>query len=137
METTPHFRIYVDDPQRAIDFYRNVFSWEARKHKDLEDCWLVSTETHSQAQINGTLIKRNTATLKEGRANTVCTIDVNSIYQSISKIIESGGKVVKPKTPVPYVGWLAYCKDTEGNTFSIIQSEEEVYGSNDLPSLAF
>ncbi len=32
--------------------------------------------------------------------------------------------VALPKMAVPGVGWLAYCKDTEGNIFGFMQSDE-------------
>ena len=34
--------------------------------------------------------------------------------------------MVVPKLPVPGVGWLAYCKDTEGNTFCIMEEDASV-----------
>ncbi len=30
------------------------------------------------------------------------------------------------KQPIPHVGWFARCKDTEGNPFSLFQSDESV-----------
>ena len=30
------------------------------------------------------------------------------------------------KEPIPHVGWFARCKDTEGNSFSLFQSDESV-----------
>jgi predicted enzyme related to lactoylglutathione lyase len=32
-----------------------------------------------------------------------------------------GGKVLSPKMPIPGVGYLAICEDTEGISFGIIQ----------------
>jgi len=37
------------------------------------------------------------------------------------RIVEAGGEVVQPKTIVPSVGYMAYCKDTEDNIFGIMQ----------------
>jgi predicted enzyme related to lactoylglutathione lyase len=39
-------------------------------------------------------------------------------------VVASGGKVVMPKMPIPGVGYLAYCQDTEENTFAIMQPDE-------------
>jgi len=47
----------------------------------------------------------------------VCTVDVASVDASIATVEASGGTVVLPKMAVPGVGWLVYCKDTEGNIF--------------------
>jgi predicted enzyme related to lactoylglutathione lyase len=39
-------------------------------------------------------------------------------------VTAAGGKVLLPKTAVPGIGWLAYCADTEGNAFGMMQSDE-------------
>jgi hypothetical protein len=39
------------------------------------------------------------------------------------KVEQNGGQVVVPKMAVPTVGYLAYCKDTEGNIFGIFQPD--------------
>jgi predicted enzyme related to lactoylglutathione lyase len=38
---------------------------------------------------------------------------------------ELGGDA-EDKEPIPHVGWFARCKDTEGNPFSLFQSDESV-----------
>jgi hypothetical protein len=53
----------------------------------------------------------------------VNTIDVPSVDGFIRKIEASEEKVVLPKTPVPGVGYMAYCQDTEGNTFGLLQED--------------
>jgi predicted enzyme related to lactoylglutathione lyase len=35
--------------------------------------------------------------------------------------VRCGGQVVVPKMPIPGVGYLAYCQDTEGLLFGIHQ----------------
>jgi len=37
--------------------------------------------------------------------------------------IDGGGTVALAKHAVPTVGWLAYCKDTDGNLFGLMQSD--------------
>ncbi len=44
--------------------------------------------------------------------------------QRSSKVKSAGGTMVDPKHAVPGVGWLAYCTDTEGNEFGIMQPDE-------------
>jgi len=50
-------------------------------------------------------------------------IDVSSIDEFLKKIVQAGGKALAKKTPIPGVGYSAYCKDTEGNTIGIFQSD--------------
>jgi len=37
--------------------------------------------------------------------------------------LDAGGKLIMPKTPIPTVGYFAYCQDTEGNLFGVMQSD--------------
>ena len=41
----------------------------------------------------------------------------------LKKAQSNGGSVAVPKMPIPGVGWLAYCKDTEGNIFGLMQAD--------------
>jgi predicted enzyme related to lactoylglutathione lyase len=52
------------------------------------------------------------------------TIDVDIIDDTTAAIAQHGGSVALPKMPIPGVGWLAYFKDTEGNIFGVMQSDE-------------
>jgi predicted enzyme related to lactoylglutathione lyase len=53
----------------------------------------------------------------------VCTVDVTNLDDTLSKAIAAGATIAMPKGPVPGVGWLAYCKDTEGNVFGMMQRD--------------
>jgi predicted enzyme related to lactoylglutathione lyase len=114
-----HFEIPTDDPERAAEFYRNVFGWEISKWDGPVQYWLVSTGDDDQLGINGGLMRRPSGE----RASAVNTIDVTSVDDFIVRIESAGGSVIVPKMPVPGVGWLAYCKDLDGNTFGIMQSD--------------
>ena len=35
----------------------------------------------------------------------------------------NGGKVAVPRMPIPGMGWLAYCIDTEGHVFGMMQPD--------------
>ncbi|HHJ52867.1 MAG TPA: VOC family protein, partial [Caldithrix abyssi] len=39
----------------------------------------------------------------------------------LEKAQKAGAQVDVPKMPVKGIGWIAYCKDTEGNLFGMIQ----------------
>ncbi len=53
----------------------------------------------------------------------VSIVAVDSIDDILGKIEKFGGKIMQPKMNVPKVGWLAYCMDTEGNMFGVLQPE--------------
>jgi predicted enzyme related to lactoylglutathione lyase len=53
----------------------------------------------------------------------VCTIGVADLNGSVDKVLRSGGSIALPRMPVRGIGWLAYCKDTEGNIFGMMQED--------------
>jgi predicted enzyme related to lactoylglutathione lyase len=48
---------------------------------------------------------------------------VENLDRTIETVLSNGGSMALPKMPVPGVGWLAYCKDTEGHIFGMIQND--------------
>jgi uncharacterized protein len=110
------FEIPADNPQRAIKFYEQVFGWKIDKWGS-EDYWLITTGPDAEPGINGRITLRSTA------AHVTDTVSVPNLDEAVSKVVASGGKVAVPKMPVPTMGWLAYCTDTEGNLFSMIQND--------------
>jgi predicted enzyme related to lactoylglutathione lyase len=49
----------------------------------------------------------------------------DDIDADIAKVRELGGDA-RDKEPIPGIGWFARAKDTEGNPFSLFQSDESV-----------
>ncbi|MCJ7496770.1 MAG: VOC family protein, partial [candidate division Zixibacteria bacterium] len=57
------------------------------------------------------------------QASTYNTVDVPSVDEFVKKITQNGGKIIVPKSAVPGVGYMAYCADTEGNVFGIMEED--------------
>jgi predicted enzyme related to lactoylglutathione lyase len=112
-----HFEISADDPDRALKFYREVFGWSSQKWDGPKPYWLLTTGSPEQPGIDGGMFQRG------GPINYVNSIDVESVDDYIARITEHGGTVAVPKMAMPGVGYLAYCKDTEGNVFGLYQSD--------------
>jgi predicted enzyme related to lactoylglutathione lyase len=119
-----HFEVHAADPKRAIDFYSALFGWSFQQWGD-QPYWLIGTG--EGPGIDGGLMPR------EGRSpdpaapdpviSWVCTVDVADVDASVAKAQSLGGIVAVPKMAVPTIGWIAYCKDTEGNIFGMLQSD--------------
>lgn len=129
MNRVVHFEIQVDDPERAIKFYRDVFGWQIDKWGDSEmEYWVVMTAEKDSKEpgISGGLLKRPSETPKAGcGANAfVCTVLVEDFDATAEKIEAAGGKVALPKFPLAGMAWQGYFLDTEGNTFGIHQPDE-------------
>jgi predicted enzyme related to lactoylglutathione lyase len=117
MPRVVHFEISADEPQRALEFYRGVFGWEFSKWDGPQEYWLVKTGPDDQPGINGGLFRR------QGPVGSVNSIDVPSADAYAAKVKQLGGEVVMPKMTIPGVGYLIYCKDTEGTIFGLWQRD--------------
>jgi predicted enzyme related to lactoylglutathione lyase len=113
-----HFEIPAENPQRAIDFYTKVFGWKFSKWDGPMDYWIISTGQSPEPGIDGGLMPR-----RDPNQPCVNTIGVTNLDESVATVLASGGQIALPKMPVPGVGWLAYCKDTEGHIFGMMQND--------------
>ena len=120
MPRVVHFEISADDPARALDFYRQVFGWQAQPWEGSgpEEYWLLTTGENGQLGINGGLMRRQSQF-----PGTVNSLDVASVDEFTAKVTAHGGRVVVPKVAIPGAGYIAYCQDTEGIIFGIFQAE--------------
>jgi predicted enzyme related to lactoylglutathione lyase len=119
-----HFEIHADDPQRAVRFYTQVFGWTVERWGE-QEYWLIKTGEAPAPGIDGGILPRRGPRPAEGQPVNAfpCTIDVADLDASLGKVAEAGGTNVVPRMPIPGVGWLAYCVDTEGNIFGMMQSD--------------
>jgi len=111
-----HFDLTVDNPERAMKFYKDIFGWKFEKWNGPMEYWMATTGDEKEPGINGGLSKRG----ESGMPN-MNTIGVSSVDKFSSMIQEKGGKILTPKTRIPGGGWFGTCQDTEGNTFGIIE----------------
>jgi hypothetical protein len=51
------------------------------------------------------------------------TVQVSSVDRYVASVEAEGGKVLVAKRAIPGVGWHAYCQDTEGNTFGLMEPD--------------
>lgn len=117
MPRPSHFEIPVDDPDRAEEFYRDVFGWTFQRFDGAPQYYGMATTGDENPGINGALYQRGET------SETVLTMSVPSIEESISKIEAKGGKVVQPKSPIPGMGYFANVLDTEGNRIGLFTED--------------
>lgn len=118
MPRVVHFEIYADQPERAAKFYSDVFGWRFQRTHLPVEYWLITTGQKEQPGIDGGLARR-----AEGFTSTINYIDVPSVDDFMAKIAGNGGSVISPKITIPGVGYMALCRDTEGNTFGIFNDD--------------
>ena len=119
MPRVSYFDLSADEPERAIKFYNNVFGWKISKWEGPFEYWLIKTGEKDEIGIDGGLAKR----INPGDSVTPF-INVNSVDEYLNKITSNGGEILKPKSPIPSVGYMSICKDTENNVFGIIEEDK-------------
>jgi uncharacterized protein len=115
-----HFEVPSADAGRARSFWSGVFGWEFGDSAmpDME-YYMVQT---GEGQGGAVYPKAELA-----GSGVVVYFDTDDIDASIAKVREHGG-TADEKMAIPHVGWFTGCKDTEGNAFSLFQSDESVTG---------
>jgi|SRR5579859_7396122 len=118
-----HFEIHAENPERAVKFYGELFGWEFTKWDGPMPYWLIKTGPDSAPGINGGLLPRRGKIDGEAVIAYICTVDTDSLDAHVQKALAGGGTMAVPKMPIPGIGWLAYCKDPEGNIFGMMQAD--------------
>jgi uncharacterized protein len=122
MPRPTHFEIPAENPDRAIAFYSNLFGWKFTKWDGPVEYWLISTGDPKEPGIDGGLMPR-----RDPAQPCVNTVNVANLDETLATVEKTGGQCVVPKMPVPGVGWLAYCKDTEGHIFGVMQPDPSAH----------
>ncbi len=117
MPRVVHFEITAEKSERAVAFYEKVFGWKIEKWSGPMEYWMATTGPADQMGINGAIMPKTVS------QNVILWMDVPNLKEALAKITEAGGKQVSPEMPIPGIGISAYCMDTEGNQFGVLQPE--------------
>ena len=109
-----HFEIGAENADRAQGFWSGVFGWEVGPPMSPE----MDYRMFQTGEGQGGAISAGDET-----GNLLVYFDTDDIDASRAKVQELGGEA-GDKQPVPGHGWMAHCRDTEGNAFSLWQSDE-------------
>jgi len=112
-----HFELPAKDAARAKTFWSGVCGWE------FGDSAMPGMEYY----MVRTGEDQGGAVFPADKAGVIVYFDTDDVDGSIAKVRELGGKA-EVKSPIPGVGWFTRCTDTEGNEFSLFQSDESVAG---------
>ena len=120
-----HFEIHASDPERAITFYTTVFGWTFER-SGAHPYWLILTG--EGPGIDGGLAQRQ-GPMPDPDVSVNAfpiTMEVDDLDLQVREIEQAGGSVVASRRPVTGLGWIAYCRDPEGNLFGLLQPDPSV-----------
>lgn len=105
-----HIEFPAKDTARAKEFYGSLFGWQFQEFGDID-----YHMTRFDEQTGGAIYAGD-----ENRP--LVYVDVDDMDAATARVAELGGEADE-KQPVPGMGWFAVCKDTEGTTFGLWQSD--------------
>lgn len=114
MATVVHIDVPAEDLERAKKFYSLMFGWKFTLVPEFQYNLFTTTNLDGTPGVGGGLGKR-----MESSQRMMNYFGVQSIDAAMAQVKKLGGKVVSEKMPVPGMGYLANCEDTEGNSFGL------------------
>jgi len=106
-----HFEIPAQDTNRAREFYGNLFGWQFDSPMPEMDYRMARTADSEGAAV-----------YPAEKRGLLVYYDVDNIDAHVAKVRDSGGEA-EDKMPVPNMGWFSQCKDPEGNSFGLWQTD--------------
>lgn len=110
-----HFEFEAADLERAKRFYEELFGWN---FSDLTDPARYSLIDTGNGPNGGVYISG-----EQPERHFKLYFDVEDIDSALTKVAELGGEAGK-KQPIAGVAWVARCFDSEGNEFTLFESDE-------------
>jgi uncharacterized protein len=114
MAAIVHFDVPAEDIERAKKFYAKLLGWKFESWPGMEFNLITTTNLDGSPGVGGGIGKR-----METSQRMMNYFGVNSIDASMKQVTSLGGKLTSPRMPVPGMGWLVNCMDTEGNAFGL------------------
>lgn len=107
-----HIEIPAEDTQRAMKFWGDLAGLKFQSYEGPVEYNMF------EGDPGGGLYPA-----QEGERGIQVYFETDDIDGELGRIRDAGGDV-EDKAPVPSMGWYAHAKDTEGNAFSVWQSDE-------------
>jgi uncharacterized protein len=117
-----YFEIPVTDIDRAISFYKNVFSFEFEKETIDKNEMALFPFVDNLSGISGALAKGEI--YKPTNDGTLIYFKTQSIDKTLNLVKQNGGHVLYPKTLAGELGFVAEFEDSEGNRIALHMSIE-------------
>ncbi len=113
------FDIYVEDMDRAVNFYQTVLQQQLEKLDDPTGETQMMSFPADMAVYGaaGALVKAQHA--RPGVGGTLIYFSVADCAEEEARVAAAGGSIVRPKFSIGEFGWVSLCMDSEGNMFGL------------------
>lgn len=119
MPTIVHFDLPADDIARAQSFYASLFGWTFERYAGPIEYYAIGTTNDDGTPgIGGGMGPRGAPDQQ-----MMNYIGVPSVSDYLGRVEGLGGTVLMPRTTIPSIGYLAICRDTEGNVFGLFEED--------------
>jgi predicted enzyme related to lactoylglutathione lyase len=113
-----HFEIPAQDTGRAREFWGSLFGLKFESYEGPVEYHMFQNDDQTGGAVTPA---------QGGQSGLVVYFNSDDIDATLKRIQELGGSA-EEKQPVPSMGWFAPAKDSEGNAFSIWQSDPNAPG---------
>ena len=111
--------------KKAYDFYQQAFGWAISSIEGSSGGYHFARTSPSDDQgvpllpgsINGGLFERGTHAI----GSAFLEIEVESVDQTIERVLPLGGKLIREKRPMGDFGFFAIVQDPEGNNLGLME----------------
>ncbi|MEM1048393.1 MAG: VOC family protein [Pseudomonadota bacterium] len=113
------FDIYVDELDRAVEFYETVLDIKLAPIGDpTGETRMMGFPTDMDTYGAGGALTKS-AHASPGVGGTIVYFAAKDCAVEEARVDAAGGKVVRPKFSIGAFGWVSLCQDTEGNMFGL------------------
>jgi uncharacterized protein len=111
------FEIYVQDMERAREFYKTVFQAKLERLKNPGvEMWAFPMNMENTG-ASGALVKM--PGFPSGGNSTVVYFSCADCATEAGRVLKAGGRIQKEKFSIGEYGFIALALDTEGNMFGL------------------
>ena len=111
MPQVTHVEWPAGDADRLQGFLEGLFGWKFDSPMEGMDYRMARTADNEGAAV-----------YPGDQRGLMVYYDVDDIDAHVAKVRDSGGEA-EDKMPVPSMGWFSQCKDPEGNSFGLWQTD--------------
>lgn len=115
-----YFEIPVMNMDIAVNFYKNVFKFNFKKEIIEQNEMALFPFSDNKYGISGALAKGEI--YKPTKNGVLIYFKTENINQTLKLAVESGGKILYPKTLNDGVGCVAEFEDSEGNRIGLYET---------------